>query len=96
MPKKKYAAYDSDEEFQSALENPNAIIHYNIDETYSIEYKEPSPEPVEEENKKDIGKITFDIHDALLDYCEEEMIPLLDYCQHEHIIALVNSCIHNF
>lgn len=87
--------YDSDDEdLQDALDNPNAKIHYNVDNTYSIEYVSPEPVTVnnpEPQSNEKLLEITFDIHEALLDYCEEELLPLLDYCQHVHVINLVNG-----
>ena len=67
---------DSDEELKAALDDPNAIVRYNYDGTYIIDY-------LETENQKikpivDHSDMQYDIYTDLIEYCRNKGLFLLD------------------
>ncbi|MBW2986790.1 hypothetical protein KY333_05460 [Candidatus Woesearchaeota archaeon] len=78
MPNKKYTGYSSDEELQEAINNPNANVIFNFDNSYSIEYI--SDDQNDKVSKKNLNAVETDckIFEKMLDYCCDNYLSILD------------------
>nr|QBK87699.1 MAG: hypothetical protein LCMAC202_00350 [Marseillevirus LCMAC202] len=78
MTKKKRKNSDSDQELQVALQDPNAIVHYNYDGSYNIEYETPSPEPKYKKAYKNYFNTMYHIYHQLTEHCSQQGLSFLD------------------
>ena len=68
---------DSDEELIAAEEDPNAIIYYNRDGTFRIEYIEDN-NATKIDHKDDKSDQLFDVWESLGAFCRDRGLFLLD------------------
>nr|QBK87288.1 MAG: hypothetical protein LCMAC201_01900 [Marseillevirus LCMAC201] len=90
--KSKKLCNDTDQEYQDALQNPDAVIQYNCDGSYNIEYEVSSPTQNQKEYYND-HSIIYNIYHQLTEYSSQQGLPFLDSGDINNLYNLIHEFI---